>query len=314
MVAFSSTLPIFALAVAIQLPPEVSDRTAARVIENCQAALGPGQCSLERDGLDAEWHATVRWNGMQLLVALEHDSARGTEVARRRVVFSPDDSDEQRWVAAGLIVAALTAAQSKSEEAQEENVLLAEPSVRRRPATAVPKPASADLLHRIIDVGGIVGRGMRSTEPKLGGGVRGWLMLNPARVGATASLSLASSFSNPGVLWYGGGAGVGARVTRWSSSFGLEVRGEFVLEQARVQAARRGVVQAVSSSWRAGGQFGVVASYHLARWAVPWLAIDVSALRPELELRVADERIGAEGDLRWTFSFGGRFHWPGGHD
>jgi hypothetical protein len=306
---------MFALiAVAVELPPDTSDEAAARVIESCQAALGPNECTLAKDGTDAEWHAAVTWEGMRLRVTLEQSQMRGTEVARRELEFSPSDSEEQRWVAAGLMVAALTAAQSKPEEPKEDEKPLEQPKARKEPAMVAEPPPAPVVLHGVVDVGGLVGRGLRASEPKLGILVRGWLTLNASRLGATASLRVASSFGDPELRWYGGSAGIAARVTDWSSPFGLEFVGELLLEQAQARAMREDVEQVMTSSWRGGGQLGVVASYGLARWFVPWVAADLSAVRPELEVRVADRSVGTEGDVRWAFSLGGRFHWSdGGH-
>jgi hypothetical protein len=302
---------VAAVAVAVQLPPETSDEAAARVVESCQAALGPDQCALATGDRRAKWRAIVDWQGMRLVVTLEHTQTRGTPVARREITFSPSDSEEQRWVAAGLMVAAVTAAQSEPEGPQQPPE---EPQTREEPAAlAEPHPAPA-TLRGVVDFGGLVGQGLRSSEPKLGILGRGWLMLNAASLGATASLRFASSFGNPELRWYGGSAGVAARVTDWSAPFGLELVAELLLEQAQARATRDGVEQVLTSSWRGGAQLGAVASYSLARWFVPWVAADVSALRPELEVRIADRTVGTEGDVRWAFSLGARFQWSDSRD
>lgn len=315
-------LPLFGtIAVAIELPPEANAEAAARVIESCQAVLGRNQCTLAENQAETRWHAEVRWEGVRLLVTVRRHPDLGAEETHREVVFSSSDSEAERWFAAGLMIASLAAAQSESATRTDPNETPGStspgpPSGSALPADGrTPVPAPAARVRGLIDVGGLVGSGLTASDPKLGALVRGWLLPSRVPVGATLSAQFASSVSGSVTArWYGGAAGIAWSTRVPASSFDLSLRGEFLFEQTRALAVRDAAREHVSSSWRGGGQFGLSLSYRVGRWFAPWVAADLSFLRPDVQVQLAGEPAGSDGGPRWAFSLGGRFRLTSGED
>lgn len=150
--------------------------TAVRVLESCQAALGPAACSAA-DGPGAASEpisATVTIEDASLRVSIEADSGG----AVRQLQFSPEDSAEQRAVAAGLLVAALAAdlertAAARTAEAPSVRPPPPPPSPPIVPAPEPPPRTESRTRQWLLDVGAFASAPAGALAPHLGGQAQG---------------------------------------------------------------------------------------------------------------------------------------------
>lgn len=91
------------------------ERALGEVLASCENALGTGECTRPEEDEDT-WHAVVVFTADGAKVTL----SRPNRVIVRNLEFSTEDSEKQRRVAAGLLVAAMTAAARLSEPEFEE--------------------------------------------------------------------------------------------------------------------------------------------------------------------------------------------------
>ncbi len=140
---------LFSLVSIVVVAPDAPD-AELRVVESCEKALGDGACVPSTASGDGGYHAEVALAGDTLRVVLR--GAVGQELVRE-LSFSPDDREEQRWIAAGLLVAAMIAAlpeQSTTEPHQSESSGVdrvgdgtSTPARRRKTGTPPPHPSAS---------------------------------------------------------------------------------------------------------------------------------------------------------------------------
>lgn len=272
-----------------------TDEAETRVVRSCAAALGSDSC-LPHGGVDPTiWSAKVRFSTSDVEVTLSRDA---TSVIRR-LPFSEADNDEQRLVAAGLLVAAMTASAQLSKENEEEDreTLQDEDRATQPPpeptspelAPEVPKPHH--LPHATLDLSVLAAPVFAWDRLGLGGtlSVTWW---GHARVGPLIQLGgLHSLETNPRGLALNGSAGLsidllGTRATvRW-----------LLLPVAVVEALRVDRVDGsdgVETAVRAGGRLGTMWVPRLhGRGLVPHAGLDFSLLTPEVEVRRDGETLG----------------------
>jgi hypothetical protein len=292
--------------VAIQSPETGLEHAMDRALASCRAAIGD-RCVAASDEAEVDYRATIVLRDTVLVVTLRRTG--GQTVGSRELEFSPSDTEDQRWVAAGLIVAALTAEQPEApapEPGPPAPVGSSGPAetAPRRPALLVPS----------LDFGGLVGQGLDGGSARIGATSRGSILFRPVHLGPTLSLRTAGAASDPSVAWFGGSIGLAGRVVPFELPWTIELMAELTTERARARARRDDRQDSVASSWRGGGRFGCLAAYRIADWFSPWVAADATLLRPELEIRVEDRPVAHEGPVRWAFSLGGRFYLNGPSD
>jgi len=295
--------------VAIELPPDPDERRSARVVESCESVLGEGECVDARVGTPAKWVATVVWDAHRLTITLRRsDAATGAFVARTQLDFSPQDEDEQRWVASGLMVAALAAAQPRSVAPAPEPAPEPEPAPAPEPAPEPepepPAPSRPSTFVASLDLGGLAGVALDRGAPRSGGQGRLALLWGRPSVGVVGGVRGAWRGGEPTVRWLDGSLGFAVRPT--GRGFELDLSGEAVVQSAQARASQDGTTSA-RSSLRSGGRAGVTMSVRLAPAVGLWIGGDVTVLRPELEIRLNGETVGREPPARWAVGSGVRF-------
>lgn len=319
------TVPLLtASLVAIALPPGTSEEVEARVIAGCAAALGPAACHRadQRDIRDFAFLAVIAWEGARLQVVLREGGPSGAVLVRREMRFEPQDQALDRWTAAGLMVAALTAAQTGTPQPQShgseapsaspvgtrpaappERTLPPRSASSRSRGTERPQPHSPPVL--TIYLGGAVGAA-GGEGVRYGGAERAMLLWPARRLGFVVSARQSWQLAEPELRWMDVSAGLASRLVPWRWPWGLDLSGEGVVQRASARAKERGELASAHSA-RAGARVGLVGSWPLShRWAL-WLGTDVSWLWPKLEVRLHGETAAAEGSTRWASTAGVRF-------
>ncbi len=309
--------------VAIEPPASLPEQAGAQVVESCSRALGEGRCVLWGPTTRTPLVARLRWDGEVLLVELH---AEESEVPRAQssLKFSEADDETQRWVAAGLLVAALTVAETLPDASRENDASsTATPTASPPPQPVVvvaPAPAGAEeaddgavasevqastVLGR-LDLGVVAGQGMNGGEARLGGTLRGWVTSTDARVAFTASGRFASATSLNGAAraeWLGGSVGLGICLTECASHAWLAVVGEGVIEHTEVEVERNERTER-AGAWRGGGRLGLVGALRLTRLFGFWVGADATLLEPEVVVRVQSQPVDRESPLRWAAAGG----------
>lgn len=295
--------------VAIDLPEDTSPQIVARVVDSCNAALGSRRCeAAQPTGNDTTLLAVVRFQGAALDIRLFRGRGVRTEVERRSVAFSEEDAAPDRYIAAGLMVAALTAAQPQSPEKAPAEVPPPE-SPPPPPPEPEPEPVQsapgAPAPHLGIDLAFLMGQGLDSRHPKLGGGLQPWWLADSPRIGASVSISYLYSSGPVQLTWVSAGLGVAGRITDWSAPVSVEISTEAMVQQASAAAERDGIRRS-ENLLRWGGRLGSKIAFPLGGPIEPYLGWEVTLLRPSFEVRLEDERIGSEGPLRFGLALGVR--------
>jgi hypothetical protein len=76
-----------------------------------------------------------------------------------------------------------------------------------------------------------------------------------------------------------------------------------MVQQATASARRDGIRQS-ENVVRWGGRLGSKIAFPLGGPIQPWVGWGVTLLRPSLEVRLEDERVGSEGPLRFGLALG----------
>jgi hypothetical protein len=294
--------------VAIDLPADTPSQTVARVVDSCNAALGARRCeALRPTGNDTTLLAVVRFQGAALEIRLFRGEGVRTEVERRSVAFSEDDAAPDRYIAAGLMVAALTAAQPEAppEPPPEPSAAPPEPppAVSTPPSESLPERREASGPHLGFDLGFQMGQGLDSRNPKLGGVFQSWWLAESPRLGASVSLAYLYAGQPVELTWACVGLGLTGRVTDWTAPVSVEVSTEALLQKATAAAERAGIRRS-EDVLRWGGRLSSKLAFPLGGPIQPWLGWEVTLLRPSFEVRLEDEHLGTEGPLRFGLALG----------
>ena len=285
--------------VAIDMPPDTPAPLVQKVVDSCNEALGAKRCeAATTGGSPSMLLAVVRFGEATVDIRLFRVGAVRTEVERRSVAFSEDDARADRYIATGLMVAALAATHPEPEPAaapEPEPPPKPKPPVPSRPS---PSPGRAEPSDSTgLDAAFEIGRGLDSHSPKYGGSLRAWWIAHGPRVGVTGGASYLYATDPLQLTWASASLGMLARATHWSSSVSVEVSAEGMAQRVTVAADLAGRRDKASAG-RWGGRFGSKVAFELSRWVHPWLGWEMSLLRPGFEVKVGEERIGAEGSLR----------------
>lgn len=300
--------PLFALplllatqmsTVMIELPPDTPEALIEQVVDSCNQALGGPRCSAaDASGEATTLYALVSWDGVELAISLRRGAASGVEVDSRHVAFADSDDPEARYIAAGLMVAALAAAQPSEAAAPEPPPEPAPaPTPRRRPVsppTSAPELLRAkNPLHLGLDLGAEAGQGLRGQGPKWGGGMRLWWLGHAPRLGVSASASLLAAEDGVSLRWTTLAAGFVARVTPWDSQLGLDLLGDVTAQYTKASATL-GTETDSEALWRFGGRLGALVSIETGTWLQPYGALSLTLLDRGFTVTLAEDAQGSE--------------------
>ena len=304
--------------VTIELPPDTPENLIERVVDSCNQALGGPRCQEVQAAEDpTTLYAIVSWDGIELAISLRRGTQNGEEVDSRHVSFSDSDDPEDRYIAAGLMVAALAAAHSsepaspaptpeppppESPSAQAGTPVAPPPTPEAAPVTEAPDQTP---LHLGLDLGAEAGQGLRGQAPKWGAGLRLWWLGHTPRLGVTASASLLGAEDSIKLRWTTLGLGFAARVTPWESQFGLDVLGD-VTAQHTEASATLGAETDSEELWRFGGRLGALVSIDTGTWIRPYVSVTLTLLDRGLEVTLEDDTQGSEAPATLGGSLGVR--------
>jgi hypothetical protein len=267
---------------------EELESALVQVLASCENALGVGECTRSGEG-DDSWHALVVFSDDGARVTL----ARPNRVIVRSLQFFPEDSEKQRRVAAGLLVAAMTAAARLSEpdaEAQARTEQDQVKGVRPTPETpemnSIPDYQEQDKASResvvSLELAAIMGPTLGRSH--IGGGALAGALYNVhPRVGV--GIVLEGIFSRKGeweVMKFASGAGPRFLLFPDSNSLGWDLGVEGVIDLTQVNYMSG--ASASQGAIRGGGRLRT--TWSVGRGGLrPFLGLGVTALAPVLEIQ-----------------------------
>ena len=293
------------IAVLVDVPP-IEAAAAASALKTCNAALGDGRCALAGPGLAGDWYAVVRFEPDQkaaLSIELRDGSAGGTEVASSELVFTERDSLEERWASAGVVVAALVAAQSAERPAEPAHVeppLAAQAPISARPL-APSAPAAAKWCWPRLDLGLTGGSEAGTRALRFGPFGRFGLALHglPLFGFASAAYTVRGEGA-PGLAWFSGTLGVGARAPFAGQHAALELRGEAVLESLSIQASDGARTEGARRT-RYGARLGLDLVGYLTSNLALLAGAELGLLRPGVQIVVNGVTVERLRPAAWGF-------------
>ncbi len=305
--------------VAIDLPESTAPDTVARVVESCNEALGGPRCQTATGEMQgATLYAIVRWEGTELKISLRRGGPNGVEVDRRKVFFSAEDAPRDRFIAAGLMVAALTAAQSTassnstdtdSEPPETPPETSKTPEAATTRVVAVPTPvrldqyASAHAPHWGFDLEAQTGPGLRGQPLRWGGSLAFWWLAHAPRLGLVTTLTYLHADNPVALDWASAGAGLRARLTPFRNVVGVELSTQAVVERVGASATRLGKDQSVHL-WRPGGSLETLLVVNPGGFLQLFVSARGILMTRGFSLRVGGETVGSEPRLGFTGGIG----------
>lgn len=294
--------------VAIDLPDGTPPETVNRVVESCNQALGSPRCHAASPGQPSTTLlAVVSWEGADLKITLYRESD-GEEVDRRHVAFSEADAPSDRYIAAGLLVAALTAAHGNEQTESPPPEAPPAPSPPPSPPAPVYEPAPPPIepagpLRLGMDLEVQAGQGLSGEQARWGGGVRLWWLENDYRIGVTTSAGHLRASKPVELAWTTLGAGVVARPTPWSSLVGVEISAEAVAQHTEARAERRAESRS-ASLWRLGGRLSSAFVWEVHDSLKPYVGLQLTLLERGFQVTVQGEPVGSEPEARVLLGLG----------
>jgi hypothetical protein len=278
--------------------PEDAERlefALSDVLASCEKALGSGECTRVGDD-EGTWRASVVFLRDAATVTL----SRPNRVIVRSLEFLPEDSEKQRRVAAGLLVAAMTAAARLSEPEPpapkpeevaparpEPPKVVTRPAPARRapPSSASPSsasPWSASPRARRLELGALAGPTLGGTHWGGGALLAVSADLRPEFGAGGGVEGLYSNKDGYQVLKLG--VGLGPRIHMhpgvWSVGWSLALEG--VLDYTRITTTL--LEEATQGALRGGGRLRTSVSFGGGK-VRPLLGLGITALSPGLEIR-----------------------------
>lgn len=293
MVPFASLFALVTLFVTLSVEEENDGSTEERpsweheVVQSCETALGSGECAAPASLDPSEWSAQVVFSTDSVEVTLQ----KADQIIHRQLVFSEADSLDQRRVAAGLLVAAMTASARLAEVPQEKNEPLFMPPPVPAPLSSEP-PEDAEVHkdrgpHISIDLGLTSAPLLDWNTWGLGAQLRGiwWVAREsrPAPWGLTASLGgLHSLGTAEGAGQLEGSLGVAVSLLNPQSYCSFELHGEGLLNATRVFAIPE--TEGSQGALRGGVQVGALVAFGRSSFA-PFVGVDARWLAPDMEIQ-----------------------------
>lgn len=295
-----------AFAVVVDVPP--AEATAvARTLATCNAALGPQECALASEGAAGHWYAVVRFDPERhsvLTIRLFDGSTEGPEVASSELAFKDKDSELERWASAGVVVAALVAAQTSEATAPKPPptaapVAPAPPAptpARGRPKLVAPRPVWLRL-----DLGATGGSEIDSGALRFGALTRFGLALREVPVFAFGSAAYTvRGAGTPDLTWLTAAAGCGVHVGFAHELGALEVRSEAVIESVTIHATDAGRSESARRT-RLGPRFGLDLAGYFAKNLALVAGVEAAVLRPGVVISVAGHDVDRLPPFNWGF-------------
>ncbi len=235
----------------------------------------------------------------------------------RELAFTEADGVEQRWVASGLLVAAMIAAVPRKEEPVEEPpvaepkvpeppVEAKAPALAERATTPPPEPPKADSRRfaYAMDVG-LLGTQALSWGQWCAGAELRQTILGSSGWGVAGMVRGANAVdAEPSLLLLGVGIGPMVRLTPTGRPFEWWVALEGVAEIVEI-APGDGSEPGARSAYRFG--LGVDTRLSLGSGdLVPWLGVSAALKAPEIVVRVNGDDVGETDPWSVAFLLGAR--------
>lgn len=286
------------LLVSIDVPAETLPTYEVAIAGSCEAALGEGTCTTAT--ASAEWVAIVRWDDVDyrtLRIELR-PSPEEAPVESRVVAFTPADPPRQRWASAGLVIAALVARHVTADAAST--------SVPVPGADEPAAPSQAPLHPWVrVDLGGVLGQGLDTGAPRLGGLLRVGLIPWQLPITFHAGTRWTERGGLPTVRWAEVSSGLAVRLGPWSSSWTAEVRAEGLVEWVRLTAEEPATRQwETAQRRRGGGRLGADLVWVFADPGGAFVSAEATVIRPEILVSIGGEDAGREPPVRFAGSTG----------
>ena len=293
-------------AVVVDVPP-IEASAAVSLLSTCNAALGAQHCAIVGPEVSGKWYAVVRFAPEQSTVfRIElHDGApNGAQVAASQLEFKDRDSERERWASAGVVVAALVAAQSAGES--QPSPKPEPPPSPKPPVTPVPPhtpPAPRSVQPRVwarMDLGATLGSENQSRALRGGPLGRVGLVFADVPVFAVGSVAYTVRGSgSPDSTWFSGALGFGVRIGFARQRGAVELRTEGVLETVTISASDDSRT-AHARRTRFGPRLGLDLSGYLMKNLALVAGAEAAALHPAVHITVA----GADADRLPPFAWG----------
>lgn len=303
--AVGISILLVAVQVAVAVPPSAPEAAEARVVASCASVLGADACVAATAAVDPTFVAEVQWEGRRLTVTFRKPDPEGTLVARTELDFSSQDTDEERWEAAGLMVAALAAAQPRA--IVEAPPPPPPPPPRVAPEVPPPPPAPKPRLRWALELGAVGGNGLDAGPLRWGGEAR-LLGIGPRShlILPLIAASASARSGEPSVLWLEGATGLGWRPTAPESRVAVDLWSAGVVQLVQASATE-GAATSRAEAVRGGGRVGFTVSLPMGRSLAFWAGGQATYIRPALEVRERGDTVGLEGPLRVAAGAGLRF-------
>jgi hypothetical protein len=281
-----------AVAVVIDVAPEVEAPLAEVAVQSCDAALGAGRCGFGRQaGVEpqAEWYAVVRWEGDRLEIAhieFRRRNSEGPLVRSRQIMFSSRDDARDRWASVGVLVAALVAAEEERAPPLPEPVPSAEPM---RDTGAAPREVPGKLHPQStwrLDAAFTLARALERGALQPGVTLRPSLELARLPLFLSGSLGYAARPSGePAMSWVSESLGFGVRMGGRHAAFATELRSELISEQWLIAAS---AAERSDSEWvvRLGARMGLDTLWRMTPHVSLLAGVQASVVRPEIAVDV----------------------------
>jgi hypothetical protein len=284
--------------VTIEMPADSPVALAERVVRSCNAALAVERCRLEETGTQSFPRAIIRWDDQYQSVTVELRSS-ATQRTFRRLRFGESDPTEDRWSAAGILVAVLAT----------EQVL---PNVRIAPVPARPapqQPAARPSLHVALDLGAVTAARPGSLRFNYGLLARSFVTFAQSPWAAHGGVRFAARDSKTHPQWLSFELGPGLHFGQPSARLQADASALLVAQRFTVRPEYAGHTES-AATWRAGARLAAIGGLRLAPWLSVWAGLDLAGLRPTVEVEVAGQPVATEGPWQWAMSGGVRLLFP----
>jgi len=297
-----------AFAVVVDVPAAEA-AAVARTLATCNAALGPRECGLASEGGAGRWYAVVRFDPERhsvLTIRLFDGSAEGPEVASSELAFKDRDSELERWASAGVVVAALVAAQTSEAAAPTPPSPPTPVPMAPPPRAPTPPPRRPKLvaLHPVwvrLDLGATGGSEIDSGALRFGALTRFGLALREVPVFAFGSAAYTvRGAGTPDLTWLTAAAGCGVHVGFAHELGALEVRSEAVIESVTIHATDGNHSDSARRT-RLGPRFGLDLAGYFAKDLALVAGVEAAVLRPSVVISVAGQGVDRLPPFNWGF-------------
>ena len=301
--------------VVLDVPP-VEAEAAQRALKTCNAALGPQKCELASDASEgssvapARWYAVVRFDperGAVLRIQLFDGNIEGVRVASSELEFKDRDTELERWASAGVVVAALVAAQTATPA---DSTPQPPPAVTTAPKIATappPRPPPRPKLVPVrsqwlrLDLGATGGSEIQNGALRFGGLGRFGIAFADVPLFAFSSVAYTVRGSGtPDITWLTGSLGFGVHVGIGRDLAAFDVRTEAVMESVSIHATD-GARSESAQRTRLGPRFGLDLSGYLSKNLALVAGLEAAALRPRVDISVAGSEVDRLPPFNWGF-------------